>query len=929
MEAIFDIEANGLENPTKIWCLSVYYKNSKGEDCFHSTTDYNQMRGFFSKAEVLIGHNIIRWDIPHIERILGIEINPKLVIDTLTLSWYLYPNRNTHGLEAYGEELGVKKPPIENWDDEDMLQEYIHRCEEDVQINKRVLEKQIGHLKEIYGEDTKRILGYLAFKTKCARLQEESRWKLDVDRVKRGLKELEEELENKTTEVAKAMPKVPTKRKMSYPARPRKKDGSLSVTGQNWYSALEDLGLPEDHLEDIEIVTGFKDPNPGSHQQVKDWLFGLGWKPETFKYVKEEDGERKIPQIKQEFSVDLCPSIKKLQEKEPAIEHLEGIGVIKHRIGILKGFLRDMTDDGYLSARVAGLTNTLRFIHSELVNLPAASAPYAKDIRGSLIAPEGYELMGSDMSSLEDRTKQHYMWPHDPEYVKEMMVDDFDPHLALAEFAGALTPEQVRAHKDGRENHKATRHIYKTANYACLPTDLTEVLTKNGFVPIGDLSVGDIVVGYDPIKGFSYTQPIIGLINKEDDVYILGNKIWSVECTKDHRWVIQRRRSQNYDPFVTSEDLSTETNIVNAAPYRSFSGIGISDARVLGWILSEGYIEFKNKSARGSISQSTEKYYKELKWALDTSRMKYSERLNSRGSDVVVFSLSARSIRELFDVLQIPYLNKHEIDYSDLIINRMGNREREEFLNSFFLGDGHYRRGVKVITQKRGSIADAVILAANLNGYKTYVCNKSQDVVDITLSNNNKTSGQRLSMTYSRTTSVSCITVPSGAFIMRQGDTITITGNCTYGAGGPTVARGAGISVKEGKAVVDAYRKKNWAIDVIANEQKVITTSTGMWLYNPVSRLYYSLRYEKDIFSTLNQGTGVYCFDTWIAYILSKREQLTGQFHDEIILTVKKGEREEVTQILKEAIEKVNDTLNLNRELDIDIQFGDNYGEIH
>ena len=57
------------------------------------------------------------------------------------------------------------------------------------------------------------------------------------------------------------------------------------------------------------------------------------------------------------------------------------------------------------------------------------------------------------MSSLEDRTKQHYMWKHDPEYVKEMQVEDFDPHLALAEFAGALTPEQVKAHKDGTENH--------------------------------------------------------------------------------------------------------------------------------------------------------------------------------------------------------------------------------------------------------------------------------------------------------------------------------------------------------------------------------------------------------------------------------------------------------------------------------------------
>ena len=51
--------------------------------------------------------------------------------------------------------------------------------------------------------------------------------------------------------------------------------------------------------------------------------------------------------------------------------------------------------------------------------------------------------------------------------------------------------------------------------------------------------------------------------------------------------------------------------------------------------------------------------------------------------------------------------------------------------------------------------------------------------------------------------------------------------------------------------------------------------------------MWYSLRFDKDRFSTLNQGTGAYCFDTWVKYILSKRPQLTGQFHDEVILEIK------------------------------------------
>ena len=74
-----------------------------------------------------------------------------------------------------------------------------------------------------------------------------------------------------------------------------------------------------------------------------------------------------------------------------------------------------------------------------LVNLPGVDKPWGKEIRGCLIAPEGYTLCGSDMVSLEDTTKRHYMQPLDPDYVAEMSLDGFDPHLSLAVFAGAIT----------------------------------------------------------------------------------------------------------------------------------------------------------------------------------------------------------------------------------------------------------------------------------------------------------------------------------------------------------------------------------------------------------------------------------------------------------------------------------------------------------
>ena len=612
--AVFDVEGDGI-TPTKIWCLS---KMEGGK--LASTTSYSKMRHFLTSADILIGHNITRWDIPHLERLLNIDIKAKLV-DTLILSWYLEPKRMMHGLEFWGEEFGVPKPKVDDWENL-TVEEYIHRCEEDVKINTQLWERFWKHLNLLYGseEEAWRLIDYLSFKMDCAREQKRNRWKLDVDRCEKVLNKLSEEKEEKTKGLARAMPSVPQKAVKSPPKKPYKKDGSLSVTGCRWQEFLLENNLPETHNEEVEYVKGYNEPNPGSTKQVKDWLFSLGWKPETFKYDrnKETGDVRKIEQVNMPHGAGICPSIKRLYSKEPALELLDGLSVLSHRISILKGFLSAVDEDGYVQAQVQGLTNTLRWKHKVCVNLPGVDKPYGKDIRGCLIAPKGYVLIGSDMSSLEDRTKQHYMWDYDPDYVKEMMTDDFDPHLDICVAGGLLSNDQVLDHKSGRANHGAARKLGKAANYACV-----------------------------------------------------------------------------------------------------------------------------------------------------------------------------------------------------------------------------------------------------------------------------------------------------------------------YGAGGATVARSAGITQLEGDRLVEAYWKRNWAVEAVAASQVVKTCKKQKWLYNPVSRLWYSLRHEKDRFSTLNQGTGVWCFDTWVDNVRKSGLPLIGQFHDEIVGLLKEENKDRAEKALRVAIDATNKQLNLNRELDIDVQFGINYSEIH
>lgn len=623
---IIDCEGDGL-NPTKIYCLAAAIPESPKD--VSVTSSYNNMRKLLTEADVLICHNMVRFDKPVLERILGIEIKAKLV-DTLALSWYLYPTRNRHGLESWGETFGVPKPPITDWIGLSQ-EEYENRCVEDVKINALTWNRMFQYLIELYGSQKEvwRILDYITFKMKCAYLQEKSKWKLDVEYAQKSLKELEDLRSEKTEILRRVMPKVPSTVVKSKPKRFLNKSGGYTKLGQDWIKLLSSLGLPPNHDLDVEITVGYEDGNPNSPEQLKNWLYSLGWNPRTLKHVKNKStGEIKsIPQINLEHGKGICNSIKDLYEKEPNLELLDGLSVLQHRIGILKGFLRDQ-EDGWLKAQIKGFTNTLRVQHTTIVNLPKVDKAFAEPIRSSLIAPKGKILCGSDMSSLEDRIKQHFIYPHDPEYVNEMNKPDFDPHLIIAGMAKMLTQEEIQKYKDGDKTKKPIRDIAKNGNYAC-----------------------------------------------------------------------------------------------------------------------------------------------------------------------------------------------------------------------------------------------------------------------------------------------------------------------QYGAGPPRLVLTCGISLEQARILHKAYWDLNWAIKAVVEEQIVKSVNDQMWLYNPISRFWYSLRYEKDIFSTLVQGTASYVFDLWIEYILEDREELTATFHDEIVLCTEEGystynkETKKwegpIVDFLKDKIHKVNEKLKLNRELDIDVQFGYRYSHIH
>lgn len=473
MEVVFDIETDGLK-PSLIHVVSL-----KKTAVVQSLPSYDKMRDFFTtEGYFFIGHNIVGYDIPAVKKILGVKFQgvnfQGKFIDTLWLSRALYPDRNKHDLASWGEDLGFPKPVVD-FEQDHPYEVYRDRCEADVEINSRLWARMKTKLMSLYGtwEEALRFCAYITFKAQCVVDQEDVGFKLALEDAQALADELSVARGNRLAALKAALPRPLKMASMNPPKKPFKQDGTYSSVGGRWFTLLQDQRLPRDYDQRVVYFTGETlEPNPNSHAQIKEWLYGLGWVPQTFKYEQEKapkKGLRKIPQVSLPNGKGLCPSVKKLDH--PGIEHLEGLTVISHRLTVLtgeKGWLNTVDDEGFLHASALGLTNTLRLKHTVLANIPGVDKPWGKELRSLLTCPEGYEIMGADLVSLEDTTKRHFTQPYDPSYVEEQQKEGYDPHLTLAVSDGACTPQEMRDHIAGVIDISLIRQLYKKTNYSAL-----------------------------------------------------------------------------------------------------------------------------------------------------------------------------------------------------------------------------------------------------------------------------------------------------------------------------------------------------------------------------------------------------------------------------------------------------------------------------
>ena len=410
---IFDIETNGLA-PTKVWVI-ITKDIDTGVISSYVEGQWPTFNKAIAQAQEVIGHNIIGYDIPACERLLGTDFSACKITDTLVMSRLANPQREAHSLGHWGEKLGYPKGDYSDW------RHYTHDmllyCEQDVNVNHEVYK---ALLKELDGfsadsldleHDVQNII----------QQQIRNGWLLDQPKARDLVAELKEKSYDLEEEVQLVFVPLPTFVKVVTPKV--KKDGAFSTVG------LKFLGDQWEQVAGPFSRIDWPVFNLGSRQQIGRYLKHFGWKPKTF----TETGHPIV-------SEDVLKNVKGIPEAELIASYL----LVGKRIAQVSSWLEAVNED---TQRVHGYVNTNgavtgRMTHSKpnLAQVPSSSSLYGPECRACWIVDSGYKLVGIDASGLELRMLAHYM--NDADYTNTILTGDI--HTANQLAAGLDTRNQAK-----------------------------------------------------------------------------------------------------------------------------------------------------------------------------------------------------------------------------------------------------------------------------------------------------------------------------------------------------------------------------------------------------------------------------------------------------------------------------------------------------
>lgn len=399
MKVAFDIETDGL-NPSRIHCIAAHVI---GQDVSEFWTP-DRVKYFPAwlveiNAEVLIGHNIIGFDLPALGKLLGFEWWGE-VEDTLVMSRLDNPSREGgHSLASWGTRMNFPKGDYDDWSVyTDEMGEY---CKQDVKVLVRLYKYMTSKRMSEKALEMEHKIAQITHK------QTQNGWKFDLRKATHLLAAIKEEMFIAEDEVRKVFKPLPVWTPLKYLKQTHKKDGGKT---SNYINQLAKGA--EWHEIDGELQWGyyaFPEFNLGSRQQIAKYLQHFGWEPKDFT-------ELGTPIV----SETILETIE-IPEGKLIAKYL----MLQKRLGLVSAWIDAVDETG----RIHGKVNTCgavtgRMTHSSpnLAQVPASYSPYGEDCRELFTVEDGYKLVGMDASGLELRMLAHYM--NDEDYTNEVINGD-------------------------------------------------------------------------------------------------------------------------------------------------------------------------------------------------------------------------------------------------------------------------------------------------------------------------------------------------------------------------------------------------------------------------------------------------------------------------------------------------------------------------
>jgi DNA polymerase I len=388
MYIVLDIETN-LSHDTIWMCVTrdihtdetIVWKTSTG------------LQEYLSKAEKIIGHNVIGFDFPVLKNVWQIQVKKSQVIDTLVMSRLYSPSMDGgHSLESWGNRLGFHKLEFTDFDSGASIE-----MEEYCKIDTKVTAELYKHLtQEMENDFSKESITLEHEVAIIIAEQERNGFKLDMPKAIQLLSELKTKLDIIQVEMETIFPPV-------------------VISGRTHGTS----GKP---LKDI--VTPF---NPGSRQQIAKRLQEKGWKP-------KKHTEKGSVIVDEEVLASLD-----YPEAKAIAEYM----MLQKRIGQIESWIDAVQDDGRVHGRVitnGAVTGRMTHMSPNMAQVPNSGSPYGHECRELWTIEKGNKLVGIDASGLELRMLAHYM--KDDEYTNEVVSGDI--HTTNQTAAGLQTRNQAK-----------------------------------------------------------------------------------------------------------------------------------------------------------------------------------------------------------------------------------------------------------------------------------------------------------------------------------------------------------------------------------------------------------------------------------------------------------------------------------------------------